>query len=167
MLEKTGENSAHSPDDTQISHLPVKTKRQESSSEYENVILAPLNLKGSTLRSFGEKKKRMKKSRINSIGIGEYELTDAEIRRLEDYEELQEEAKLKEEVVESNPIEDITDLNVLKTDAQRRFDDETERIAAAKITKIAQQTHRQLIEAFNTKLQNEPDHFDLPKVGPG
>jgi hypothetical protein len=35
------------------------------------------------------------------------------------------------------------------------------------IQKLAAQSHRERVEAFNVKLEKEPNHFDIPKVGPG
>jgi hypothetical protein len=35
------------------------------------------------------------------------------------------------------------------------------------IRKLAAQSHRERVEAFNVKLEKEPNHFDIPKVGPG
>ena len=35
------------------------------------------------------------------------------------------------------------------------------------IDKQLEMGHRQKVDNFNKQLANEPEHFDIPKVGPG
>jgi protein FAM32A len=54
-----------------------------------------------------------------------------------------------------------------RTPTQRRFDEAQERKMQAEIEKALKSTHREKIEAFNTKLERLTEHNDIPRITPG
>lgn len=53
------------------------------------------------------------------------------------------------------------------TESERRFLEVQRQRQRDRIEKNLLLTHREKIEQFNDKLEKLPEHFDIPKVGPG
>ena len=56
---------------------------------------------------------------------------------------------------------------VAMTAAERRFKEIQMQRMRKNIEKKLEKGHRERIEQFNDRLANMPEHFDIPKVGPG
>ena len=56
---------------------------------------------------------------------------------------------------------------IMMTPAERRFKEIQMQRMRKQIEKKLQLGHREQIEQFNERLANLPEHFDIPKVGPG
>ncbi|KAF9015628.1 hypothetical protein BDQ17DRAFT_1269593 [Cyathus striatus] len=54
-----------------------------------------------------------------------------------------------------------------KTEAERRFEEVQKRRLAQRVAKLANKTHKDRVNEFNTKLESLSEHHDIPKVGPG
>ena len=53
------------------------------------------------------------------------------------------------------------------TESERRFLEVQRQRQRERIEKNLELTHRDKINQFNEKLEKLPEHFDIPKVGPG
>ena len=53
------------------------------------------------------------------------------------------------------------------TESEKRFLEVQRQRQRDRIEKNLLLTHREKIEQFNGKLEKLPEHFDIPKVGPG
>ncbi|KAL6074504.1 Protein fam32a [Balamuthia mandrillaris] len=54
-----------------------------------------------------------------------------------------------------------------KTEAERKFEEAQKKREKQVVKKLATKSHRQRVEEFNKHLEALPNHFDIPKVGPG
>ncbi|TDL28010.1 DUF1754-domain-containing protein [Rickenella mellea] len=54
-----------------------------------------------------------------------------------------------------------------KTEAEKRFEEVQRRRLAERVAKLANQTHKDRVHDFNSKLEALSEHHDIPKVGPG
>ena len=54
-----------------------------------------------------------------------------------------------------------------RTDAQKRFEETRKKREEELIKKKAAKTHREKIEELNKQLSTMPEHYDIPRVGPG
>jgi protein FAM32A len=54
-----------------------------------------------------------------------------------------------------------------RTEAERLFDERRMKRIPEKIKKSLATTYKQRYEAFNKQLSKLPEHYDIPKVGPG
>ena len=54
-----------------------------------------------------------------------------------------------------------------RTDAERRHDEAVASREAERVAKLAAQSHRDRVAAFNAHLATLSEHHDIPKVGPG
>ncbi|KAF9041720.1 DUF1754-domain-containing protein [Hymenopellis radicata] len=54
-----------------------------------------------------------------------------------------------------------------KTDAERRFEEIQRERLAQRVAKLANKTHKDRVNEFNTHLELLSEHHDIPKVGPG
>ena len=54
-----------------------------------------------------------------------------------------------------------------RTDAERRHDEAVAAREAERVAKLASQSHRDRVAAFNAHLATLSEHHDIPKVGPG
>ncbi|XP_062109914.1 uncharacterized protein LOC133821786 [Humulus lupulus] len=140
-------------------------------SEYDNVVVGKLKLKGKALdvKAGGMKKKKKHKKLLQeqksviteddlSAGGGSRELTinpdEDEINDSISNSKLSEEGKTA-----------TYDHNL--TAAEKRYIEQRERIDNHKLAKTANKSHRDRIQDFNQYLANMSEHYDIPKVGPG
>jgi len=56
---------------------------------------------------------------------------------------------------------------IRKTNAQLKYDLIKRKRQVYRIEQKLKQTHRERMEKFNKKISKIPEHFDIPKVGPG
>ncbi|KAI0778362.1 hypothetical protein BD413DRAFT_508652 [Trametes elegans] len=54
-----------------------------------------------------------------------------------------------------------------KTAAEKRFEEVQKRRLAEKVARLANKTHKDRVNEFNSKLEALSEHHDIPKVGPG
>ncbi|KAF9074804.1 hypothetical protein BDP27DRAFT_1315997 [Rhodocollybia butyracea] len=54
-----------------------------------------------------------------------------------------------------------------KTEAERRFEEVQKRRLAQRVAKLANKTHKDRVNEFNSHLESLSEHHDIPKVGPG
>ncbi|CAD8063742.1 unnamed protein product [Paramecium sonneborni] len=66
-----------------------------------------------------------------------------------------------------NPVEMAQQGGTGKTQSEIQFDLVRLKRLGDKIEKKMELTYRQKIETFNKKIQKMPEHYDIPKVGPG
>ncbi|CAD8050615.1 unnamed protein product [Paramecium primaurelia] len=66
-----------------------------------------------------------------------------------------------------NPVEMAQQGGTGKTQAEIQYDLVRLKRLGEKIEKKMELTYRQKIETFNKKIQKMPEHYDIPKVGPG
>ncbi|CAD8067675.1 unnamed protein product [Paramecium sonneborni] len=66
-----------------------------------------------------------------------------------------------------NPVELAQQGRTGKTLAEIQYDLVRLKRLGEKIEKKMELTYRQKIETFNKKIQKMPEHYDIPKVGPG
>ena len=79
------------------------------------------------------------------------------------------EPKKKEQIVQKEATEEkqVITKELKKTASQLSFEIVQKRRMTEKINEKLQTTYKQKIEQFNKGLNNLPEHFDIPKVGPG
>ncbi|CAK65931.1 unnamed protein product (macronuclear) [Paramecium tetraurelia] len=80
-------------------------------------------------------------------------------------EQEQENDKFKKQ--QFNPVEMAQQGGTGKTQAEIQYDLVRLKRLGDKIEKKMELTYRQKIETFNKKIQKMPEHYDIPKVGPG
>ena len=54
-----------------------------------------------------------------------------------------------------------------RTEAERRHDEAVAAREAERVARLAAQSHRDRVAAFNAHLATLSEHHDIPKVGPG
>jgi len=54
-----------------------------------------------------------------------------------------------------------------RTESEKKFDESQKKREKDRVGKIAENSHRRKIEDYNKYLDSLPNHFDIPKVGPG
>ncbi|KAI0639588.1 DUF1754-domain-containing protein [Trametes polyzona] len=54
-----------------------------------------------------------------------------------------------------------------KTAAEKRFEEVQRKRLAEKVARLANKTHKDRVNEFNSKLEALSEHHDIPKVGPG
>ncbi|OJT10059.1 hypothetical protein TRAPUB_13415 [Trametes pubescens] len=54
-----------------------------------------------------------------------------------------------------------------KTAAEKRFEEVQKKRLAEKVARLANKTHKDRVNEFNSKLEALSEHHDIPKVGPG
>ncbi|KAJ3725555.1 hypothetical protein DFJ43DRAFT_1089099 [Lentinula guzmanii] len=54
-----------------------------------------------------------------------------------------------------------------KTEAERRFEEVQKQRLAQRVAKLANKTHKDRVNEFNSHLESLSEHHDIPKVGPG
>ncbi|KAH7828074.1 putative protein FAM32A [Monocercomonoides exilis] len=159
---KTNENS----DDAQEQDSSnVKKESIEPSSDYDDVILAPILLKGEKPSFSRHHKKRKIKSLDALADPSEWEISD------EDKMKLKQQLLDSDSNIENDPrfkeLFGSERVDSLKTEAQLKYDAEMKKKEEDRIAKKALKSHRELIAQFNAGLEKLPEHFDIPKVGPG
>ncbi|KAF8832100.1 hypothetical protein HHX47_DHR1001013 [Lentinula edodes] len=55
----------------------------------------------------------------------------------------------------------------VKTEAERRFEEVQKQRLAQRVAKLANKTHKDRVNEFNSHLESLSEHHDIPKVGPG
>lgn len=72
--------------------------------------------------------------------------------------------------VEVGPGAGVTDDSAresLKTDAERRFEEQRKKRLEERLRKEGVKTHKQRVEELNKYLSGLSEHHDMPKIGPG
>lgn len=72
--------------------------------------------------------------------------------------------------VEVGPGAGVADENAresLKTDAERRFEEQRKKRLEERLRKEGVKTHKQRVEELNKYLSGLSEHHDMPKIGPG
>ncbi|KAI0652029.1 DUF1754-domain-containing protein [Trametes meyenii] len=54
-----------------------------------------------------------------------------------------------------------------KTAAEKRFEEVQRKRLAEKVARLANKSHKDRVNEFNSKLEALSEHHDIPKVGPG
>ncbi|KAH9932405.1 DUF1754-domain-containing protein [Amylocystis lapponica] len=129
-------------------------------SDYDFRPGGSLKLKGGVADGGVVKKKKSSKSKSKDKGrVAEKDLSEG-------LESLLEEAKTgsPSESSRNSPAIGSSDR---KTAAEKRFEDVQRRRLASKVAKLANTTHKDRVNDFNTKLELLSEHHDIPKVGPG
>ncbi|PWN88474.1 DUF1754-domain-containing protein [Acaromyces ingoldii] len=54
-----------------------------------------------------------------------------------------------------------------KTAAERKFEEVRLKRMAERVAREAKMSHKEKVDKFNRDLENQTEHYDLPKVGPG
>ncbi|KAI0673315.1 DUF1754-domain-containing protein [Trametes maxima] len=54
-----------------------------------------------------------------------------------------------------------------KTPAEKRFEEVQRKRLADKVARLANKSHKDRVNEFNSKLEALSEHHDIPKVGPG
>ncbi|KAI8544839.1 hypothetical protein RHMOL_Rhmol08G0326100 [Rhododendron molle] len=137
-------------------------------SAYENVLAGKLKLKGKALdvKAGGLKKKKKHNKNCDQISeLSEHALsaggnTGKSVGLDED-----DTSDTNKSVGEGNAAAAAYDEHL--TPAERRYMEQKERIDVHRLAKIANKSHRDLIQDFNQYLANMSEHYDIPKVGPG
>lgn len=163
-----------------------------AAEEYEEVVSGGgLKLKGGEL---GKKKKKKKKSSLSTSMLEKEKGTHyAELAKtfLESSASLSKQ-KLREEgrgtsteggkeacssstststttttMVVKDGEEGVKISRVEKTRAEIKFEETQKMRLLEKVKKQALKTHKDRVADFNLRLENQSEHFDIPKVGPG
>ncbi|RZC56989.1 hypothetical protein C5167_015841 [Papaver somniferum] len=137
-------------------------------SEYENVVVGKLKLKGKALdvKAGGlKKKKKQKKVQYERIAeIKESELSTGSGGTGLSADAVEEDANETNELGQKERPASIDDH---LTPAERRYIEQRERIDVRRLAKTSNKSHRDRIQDFNQYLANMSEHYDIPKVGPG
>ncbi|ORX68845.1 DUF1754-domain-containing protein [Linderina pennispora] len=56
---------------------------------------------------------------------------------------------------------------VTQTEAERKFEQVQRKRQMERIEKMAAKSHSERVREFNNKLEQAPEHNEMPKVGPG
>ncbi|KAH7524283.1 hypothetical protein FEM48_Zijuj06G0103000 [Ziziphus jujuba var. spinosa] len=125
-------------------------------SDYENVVVGKLKLKGKPLNVKAadgiNKKKKKKRNKKNSSHFSQSLTTPI--------------SNGEETMVSMDQAEDMKKDDHL-TPAERRYLQQWEKIDRQRLAKMAAKSHRVRIQEFNQYLANLSEHYDIPKVGPG
>ncbi|KAA6399976.1 MAG: hypothetical protein EZS28_004501 [Streblomastix strix] len=141
-----------------------KPVKRIASDDYE-VPVARFVLKGEELP---ERKKKTKKRRRIKSPEPDHEL----VQKLSpkdgiDQSTLKETDIGNESTAESREKHADEIARSLKTPAELKFEEDFAKRELEIIKQRAKQTYRQNIGRFNDQLEKLPQHFDIPKVGPG
>ncbi|POW11187.1 hypothetical protein PSTT_05429 [Puccinia striiformis] len=144
-----------------------------AADDYEEVVSGGgLKLKGADL---GKKKRKKKKSSLSTSMLDKDKSNYTELARsfIESSSSLQKQ-KLREEgrVTSEEPRESTsssigTPVNITrveKTRAEIKFEETQKMRLLEKAKKQALKTHKDRVADFNTRLENQSEHFDIPKV---
>ncbi|XP_015885361.3 uncharacterized protein LOC107420811 [Ziziphus jujuba] len=126
-------------------------------SDYENVVVGKLKLKGKPLNvkaadGINKKKKKKHNKKKNSSHFSQSLTTPI--------------SNGEETMVSMDQAEDMKKDDHL-TPAERRYLQQWEKIDRQRLAKMAAKSHRVRIQEFNQYLANLSEHYDIPKVGPG
>jgi len=123
-----------------------------------------------------DKKKKKKKPKVD---VGENATEDFKdnsivLKNLEDEDEkITKESRRETSLVngkEVGPGAGIEDENLeehLKTEAERRFDEQRRRRLEDRLKREGIKTHKQRVEELNKYLSGLSEHHDMPRIGPG
>lgn len=73
--------------------------------------------------------------------------------------------KKKEKTIPSETAKKIESIEM--TEAERVFLERKKQKRIEELEKQNLKSHKQKVEEFNAKLDKIPEHYDIPKVGPG
>ncbi|EFP86285.1 hypothetical protein PGT21_028331 [Puccinia graminis f. sp. tritici] len=146
-----------------------------AADDYEEVISSGgLKLKGA---DFGKKKKKKKKSTLSEAVLdkGKSNYTELAKSLIESSTSLQKQKLREEERATSEEQRESTSstatpvniTRVEKTRAEIKFEETQKMRLLEKAKKQALKTHKDRVADFNLRLENQSEHFDIPKVGPG
>ena len=71
------------------------------------------------------------------------------------------------EVVPGTGVEDEKLGERLKTDAEKRFDEQRKKRLEERLKREGVKSHKQRVEDFNRYLSGLSEHHDMPRIGPG
>ncbi|PLW53932.1 hypothetical protein PCANC_03770 [Puccinia coronata f. sp. avenae] len=134
-----------------------------------------LKLKGADQ---GKKKKKKKKSSLSTAMLEKEKGNYAQLAKsliessgsLSKQKLREEEGASSEDQKESTSSAIGTSVNITrveKTRAEIKFEETQKMRLLEKVKKQALKTHKDRVADFNLRLENQSEHFDIPKVGPG
>ena len=141
-----------------------------------------LRLKGVKDSKVDKKKKKKAKSSSNDDGfkqtedhpVQEFEDRSVVLKALQDEDEQIAKEKRREislvdgkEVVPGAGVEDEKLSERLKTDAEKRFDEQRKKRLEERLKREGVKSHKQRVEDFNRYLSGLSEHHDMPRIGPG
>ncbi|KAK7058378.1 hypothetical protein VNI00_002012 [Paramarasmius palmivorus] len=129
-------------------------------SDYDFRPAGSLKLKGTVID--GGVKKKKKKSKSKTGAEEDRELKRAKELLLQDDADL----SLKASGSGRNSPAASSSKNS-KTEAEKRFDEVQKRRLQQRVAKLANKTHKDRVNEFNSHLETLSEHHDIPKVGPG
>ena len=147
--------------------------------EYQHVIKNELKLKGSSKVSFryGRHQKKKKKTNRDKLKNSEYlnhqESGDQSDPTTLNSPSLQHSTEINTDPLpgsHNNPetlLNDVIDPTESLTLAEKTFRLAQKKREMLRTNRRLELTHRQRMERFNAQLRALPEHFDIPKVGPG
>lgn len=117
-----------------------------------------LKLKGGGEPPGIKKKKKKKSVDSKAVALAETEGKDAE--------QLDKKAELAK-VIHGYEIAERGEEEDRRTATEKRRDEKMAKVEEERLRRMAQKTHRERINEFNTYLTELSEHHDIPKVGPG
>jgi len=133
-------------------------------SDYDFRPGGSLKLKGGVADGGIVKKKKKSKSKSK-----DKERDDGEKERLKELEAVmrEEESKSGSPSGSNRNSPAAASSSDRKTAAEKRFEEAQRKRLAQKVVKLANKSHKDRVNEFNTKLEALSEHHDIPKVGPG
>lgn len=134
-----------------------------------------LKLKGVKDSKIDKKKKKKSKPKIEGEnGAEDFEDKSVVLRKLEDEDAL----ITKEETRDISPVDGeqvgtgavIEDADVserVKTEAEKRFEEQRRKRLDERLKREGVKTHKQRVEELNRYLSGLSEHHDMPRIGPG
>lgn len=123
-----------------------------------------------------DKKKKKKRPKLVPDNEQEDDFVDKSVvlKTLEDEDEkIQKDSRRKLGVVDGKDVEpgagaadeDVRDH--LKTESERRFDEQRKKRLEERLKREGVKSHKQRVEELNHYLSSLSDHHDMPRIGPG
>lgn len=107
---------------------------------------------------------------IISEGLPLHE-NEEDIKELEERKQMQETKKIQKEKEKNEKVDllygFIDEINDTRTTAEKRFDAMKLKRLPDRIEKEVKVSFKQKYEEYNKNLNKLPEHYDIPKVGPG
>jgi len=145
-----------------------------SSADYSAIpSTGKLKLKG-VKDSKIEKKKKKKSSKAEDGAGAEHGFKDKSVmlKKLEDEDaQMKKESRTDTAFVgrSGSPVEDEDEElgQRIKTEAQRRYDEQRRKRLDERLKREGVKTHKQRVEELNRYLSGLSEHHDMPRIGPG
>ncbi|XP_038897245.1 protein FAM32A-like [Benincasa hispida] len=127
-------------------------------SEYENVVMGKLRIKGKALGVKGDGIRKKKKPRKQFDNFSQLVRGD----------DLSSGKNIHDDAIDGDNGKGSYAANDnMLTPAERRYLQQWEKIDLQRMAQMASKSHRDRIQEFNQYLANLSEHHDIPKVGPG